>query len=190
MLADDYAIEVKIDEYGGLYLCSSSATSGGGTGSSGSTGIRISDSSGATWSNLTPDLPWPFAWPIETVPLGGGAVRLFVGSPGSGVWTTILTHPVAVEAARGNTELRLAGFRPNPARGHVSVAFALATSESAVLEVFDLAGRSVARRDVGSMGPGSHVLALGPAFRPAPGVYNIRLTQGSRSLRARSVVLR
>jgi len=189
--ADDYAIEVEVDDNGWLYMGSSSATNAGGTGMSGSSGIQISRDSGANWSSLTSGLPWPFAWPIETMPVGGGSVRLFVGSPGSGFWTSVVSvvNPLAVGDV-GGTGLGLVGFRPNPARGRVAVAFSLPTPEPAVLEVFDVAGRRVFRRDVGWLGSGSHVLPLGSDFRPAPGLYTIRLAQAGRSVHTRSVVVR
>jgi hypothetical protein len=188
--ADDFAIEVEADDNGWLYLGSSSATNAGGLGTSGSQGIQISRDSGATWSNLTAGLPWPFVWPIETMQ-AGESVRLFVGSPGSGFWTSLVpvVNPLAVgDGVSGG--LGLLGFSPNPARGRVAVAFSLPTLEPALLEVFDVAGRRVFRRDVGGLGAGSHVLPLGPDFRPAPGLYNIRLAQAGRSVYTRSVVVR
>ena len=191
ILPDDFAAEIELDSYGSLYAGSSSATNAGGSVTSGSNGARISRDGGATWSSLNSGLPWPFAWPIETMPRDDGSVQLFVGSPGSGIWTTVTEGgvPLAVGDPDG-VVLRLSGFRPNPARERISVAFSLPTREPAVLEIFDLAGRRVLRRDVGWLGAGSHVLPLGSAFRPAPGVYAIRLAQGARIAKTLSVVVR
>ena len=187
---DDFAMTVHADYNGWLYLGSSSATNAGGNAMSGSTGIQISRDSGATWSSLNTGLPWPFAWPIATMPEGTGNVRVFIGSSGSGLWTAVayVVNPLPVGDELG-PGLGLVGFRPNPARGRVSVAFTLSSPEPALLEVFDLAGRRVFRRDVGSMGVGSHLVPLGTEFRPAPGMYNIRLSQGGRSVHVRSVVV-
>jgi hypothetical protein len=189
--ADDFARDIEQDSYGTLYLSSSSATNAGGTASSGSNGLQLSRDSGATWSSLNDGLPWPFAWSLETVTEPGGMVRLFAGSPGSGFWTMVATGgvPVAVEDAPASG-FRLAGFRPNPARERIAVAFSLTNSEPAALEVFDLAGRRLFHREVGEMGPGNHVLPLGASFRPAPGVYAVRLAQGARTRSVLSVVIR
>ena len=44
--------------------------------------------------------------------------------------------------------------------------------------------------EVGSLGPGSHVIRLGQETRWAPGVYWLRLTQERQSLTARGLILR
>lgn len=193
MRQDDFAMEIARDDYGSLYLGSSSATSTGGVGTSGATGVQISRNSGVTWTSLNSGLPWPFAWPIETMNEGGGAVRLFVGSPGSGVWTTITAGgvPLAVGDGDGGVSgLRLTGFLPNPARERIAVSFSLPASGPASIEIYDLAGRRLIRREVGWMGPGSHVFMLGSGFKPAPGVYGVRLVQGSYSVQTRAVVVK
>lgn len=86
--------------------------------------------------------------------------------------------------------LRLEGFRPNPADGRPSVAFTLPEHEPAVLELFDIAGRRVAMRAVGHLGPGEHAVPLGGDARLRAGVYVIRLVQRGRILVARGVVIR
>ena len=191
IVADDYARTIHRDAFGALYFGSSSATSAGGDGTAGASGIQVSTDAGATWSSLTSGLAWPFVWPIATVPSGGSRVMLFVGLPGSGFFRSLVAAglPVAVEPTRSGG-LRVAGFRPNPAGERVTVAFTLATSAPAVLEVLDVAGRRLVRREVGGMGPGDHLLLLGPAFRPTPGVYIVRLVQGARIAHATSVVVR
>ena len=85
--------------------------------------------------------------------------------------------------------LGLEGAVPNPARGALRVAFTLASGERAVLEVVDVAGRWVARREVGSLGPGRHVVELGSPGLKA-GLYFLRLEQGGQVLRSRVVVMR
>jgi hypothetical protein len=59
----------------------------------------------------------------------------------------------------------------------------LPSTGPATIEIFDIAGRSVLRRDVGWMGPGDHQLRLGSGFHPAPGVYTVRLEQGAHHRR-------
>ena len=72
----------------------------------------------------------------------------------------------------------------------MTVAFSLPATGPATIEIFDVAGRSVLRRDVGWMGAGDHVVLLGSGFHPAPGVYMVRLEQGAHTAFARSVVVR
>jgi hypothetical protein len=83
----------------------------------------------------------------------------------------------------------LDGFAPNPAIGTPSVSLTLPQAEEARLEVFDLRGRLVTRRDLSSLGPGRHVVPLDMGTSLASGVYLIRLTQGPLVAQARGVVL-
>ena len=80
--------------------------------------------------------------------------------------------------------------RSNPARGDLTVAFSLGDATPARLELFDLAGRRIVARDVGPLGAGSHVMTLGNGRALAVGQYVVRLSQGTRSLTARGVILR
>lgn len=84
--------------------------------------------------------------------------------------------------------LSLSGFRPNPASGALAVAFTLASSVPAQLEVLDVAGRRLYQRVIERPVAGLRVLPLA-GVRLAPGVYVVRLTQGSEQLVARGVVL-
>jgi hypothetical protein len=87
----------------------------------------------------------------------------------------------------GTAGLALAGFRPNPTSGPgVAIALTLASNAPATLDLVDVAGRKVARRDVGALGPGSHVVELGTNLRA--GVYWIRLVQGAEVRIVRGVV--
>jgi len=81
----------------------------------------------------------------------------------------------------------LLGARPNPAVRDLGLVFSLLDDSPARLDVFDLAGRRVVGRDVGAMGPGRHELAMG---RLAPGVYVVRLTQGTMMATRRAAVIR
>jgi len=86
--------------------------------------------------------------------------------------------------------LALAGARPNPASGRaLKVEFTLATADPARLELFDVAGRRVAAREVGSLGPGPHTLDLAAGKRIAAGIYVIRFSQGRAARTARVAVL-
>jgi hypothetical protein len=103
-----------------------------------------------------------------------------------------LVSPTQTTGATGEAPLALAldGTRPNPARGdRMLIHFALPNAEPATLELFDLAGRRVAGRAVGSLGGGRHAVDLAPERRLPAGMYLIRLAQGASQLTARSVIL-
>jgi hypothetical protein len=87
-------------------------------------------------------------------------------------------------------ELVLKGITPNPANSErgVNVAFSLPSAKQATLSLYDVSGRRVAFREVGSMGPGRHTVNI--AQRLPAGVYVVRLSQGGRNLSARASVVR
>jgi hypothetical protein len=141
----------------------------------------------AEWRNLGAAVSaggdrWTFT--DATAPAGRHAYRLrYAGERGLAytpeTWVT-------VPAAHG---LALAGFSPNPSTARPVIAFTLANGAPATLAVYDAAGRAVFRREVGTLGPGSHTVDLGGAAT-APGLYWIRLTQADRTFTAQGLVLR
>ena len=84
----------------------------------------------------------------------------------------------------------LAGVRPNPAAGAMTVAFALPRDGKVMLELFDMRGRRLGPRQVVALAAGSHVLPVPLAGRIAPGIYTVRLTFETRTLAARAIVVR
>jgi DNA-binding beta-propeller fold protein YncE len=90
----------------------------------------------------------------------------------------------------GALAFALAGPRPNPARGgRLGVEFVLSAPLPARIEVLDVAGRVVERREVGSLGLGRHSLDLAAGRALPAGLYLVRLTQGSRVRSVRAVVM-
>ena len=87
----------------------------------------------------------------------------------------------------GGPRFQLAGQCPNPTLHGLNVAFSLPDASPAELELFDVAGRRLASREVGGLGAGSHIVSLWSA--PIPGVYLLRLTQRGRSLTGRAVII-
>jgi hypothetical protein len=84
----------------------------------------------------------------------------------------------------------LDGVWPTPSRGSFSVAFSLPNRDRAWLSLYDVAGRRVLSREVGSLGEGSHSLTLGQGENLRTGFYLLRLTQAERSATVRVSVLR
>jgi hypothetical protein len=85
----------------------------------------------------------------------------------------------------------LEGARPNPARGRgLSVAFALPTGAAARLELLDLSGRRMLAREVGPLGAGRHTVDLAQGRSVAPGLYWVRLIQGTNRLTKRVTVVK
>jgi hypothetical protein len=88
-------------------------------------------------------------------------------------------------------EFALHAVRPNPAVGsRLSVGFVLQSAAPAWLELLDVSGRQVAKREVGTFGPGRHQVDLTAGRQVAPGLYLVRLVQGGNVRVTRAVVLR
>ncbi|MEQ1831407.1 MAG: hypothetical protein ABL977_00015 [Candidatus Eisenbacteria bacterium] len=138
-------------------------------GSSTARGVLDADKTVMVWTNL-----WASGAPgttqLEIATKTGGAT---LDAPG-----------------RWPTTLALAPVRPNPAaRGPLTVSFVLANETPAWLELFDVNGRCVERRDVGALGAGPHELALGMTRKLPGGIYLMRMRQGELSRVQRVVVL-
>ncbi|MEO5617755.1 MAG: hypothetical protein ABIS67_08285, partial [Candidatus Eisenbacteria bacterium] len=86
--------------------------------------------------------------------------------------------------------LALEGFRPNPAVGAPVVSLTLANSAPGRIELFDLAGRRVAERDLGGVPAGRHAMKLDVSADLHPWAYVLRLIHGDRVLSSRGVILR
>jgi hypothetical protein len=86
------------------------------------------------------------------------------------------------------------GVYPNPARGNVTITFALGEAASPAIEIYDIAGRIVWRSALGARIPGRHQAIwdgrdLGG--RPTgPGIYFLRLKLGGQSVSSKVVQLR
>lgn len=102
------------------------------------------------------------------------------------IYQRIADGVVAVEPAVVPGTLSLS-VTPNPASGLLTVAFTLPEAGKAALEVLDILGRRVARHEVGTPGPGRHRWTL--ADRLSPGIYIVRLSQGSLARVRRATVL-
>ncbi len=86
--------------------------------------------------------------------------------------------------------LALEGAWPNPVSDRMVVGVSLPDERPATLELFESSGRRIARRDVGSLGAGRHLLAIDEARDLAPGLYFLRLSRGERALMSKVCVVR
>jgi len=96
---------------------------------------------------------------------------------------------VGVEPAASRVDFGVRSIDPNPVSRTARVSLTLATSEPARLEVIDLAGRRLGAREIGSLGPGEHVVSFPELAASPAGIYWVRLTQGARTARTKAAVM-
>jgi hypothetical protein len=97
------------------------------------------------------------------------------------------TSPTTWIEVPQRASLALEAPSPNPSSGVVALVVTLPDAAPATLDVFDLAGRRVAARDLSGLGAGRHVVPLREAEALAPGLYVIQLEQAGVTRRARMV---
>ena len=122
---------------------------------------------------------------VESADATGYIVDGVLGTSG----TFIVANATGVDAG-GKVEFSLRVVRPNPTTQDLRVSFGLPESRPATIEVFNVSGRLVASREVGSLGVGFHTVTLGGRGTLASGVYIVRLTQGGKKLTTRAVLVR
>lgn len=86
--------------------------------------------------------------------------------------------------------MRIQGVWPNPTRAAVDLVFSLPKTASVRVELIDLAGRRVADRALGLLGPGGHACRLAERGTLAPGLYFARVTTAGHSEATKVVVAR
>jgi hypothetical protein len=105
----------------------------------------------------------------------------------------LATGPITTEASitvPPTSRLAIVGAFPQPSAGPLNVRFSLADGAPASLELFDMAGRSVERREVGGLGTGTHTLVLGTRRTLASGIYLVRLSRDGQQAQRRVAVVR
>lgn len=98
------------------------------------------------------------------------------------------THAPTAVVPDADATLSFAGLSPNPASGALRVSCVLRDARPVVVELLDLAGRPVLRRDFNA-GAGRQVLDLAKAGEVAPGVYFVSLSDGRERRVRRCTVL-
>ena len=88
-------------------------------------------------------------------------------------------------------QLAMRGVSPNPSiDGRLRVEFTLHDGSPARLELIDVVGRVLSSKQVGALGPGTHLLDVSGGAALQPGIYFLRLTQGQHEVRARAAVFK
>jgi len=148
---------------------------------------RGADTDWRAMATLTPDGTGRVAYEDRDIAPGARyGYRLGIVEGGRDVFRGEVWVEIPVRAA-----FAIERVWPNPAiASQLRVRFTLDRAERATLELLDLAGRVVARREVGPASEGALEVALQPEHAMPPGLCFVRLAQGSRVLGARVVVLR
>jgi PKD domain-containing protein len=111
------------------------------------------------------------------------------GGPAGGGPAQAETDPPMPEIQ--SSPLALLGVTPNPTRvGNLSIRLSLASNQAATLEVLDIAGRSVMKRNLNKFEAGVHEMNVTFDRRPEPGIYMVRLSQGMESVSSKVSVLK
>jgi subtilisin family serine protease len=127
-----------------------------------------------------------------------GTITIASNDPGGSVDVPVtLTVQSSTGAAMTGLpeEMALGAPRPNPFRGTTSISFDIPEGDgSAVLRVYDIAGRAVRTLTEGSVSPGSHTAVWdgtdSGGRRVAGGIYFYRLTAGDFDETRKVVLLR
>lgn len=102
--------------------------------------------------------------------------------------------PVATSIGNGSASSVELRVTPNPLHGAAEITWTSRAPTPAVLEVFDVAGRRIARRQFSNPAGSTERASWTDLFNanpPAPGVYVVQLRQGGATMeRARVVVIR
>jgi hypothetical protein len=104
----------------------------------------------------------------------------------------VKSSPTQLEPHAVTDDLRILALHditPNPTRAEFSVSFSLPSASPASVAVYDIVGRQVGAREVGSMGAGRHTVEFGRREHLAAGVYLVRLTQDGQSFGAHAIVI-
>src|SRR5439155_24650236 len=145
---------------------------------------------GSTWSLIARGQPntGTYDWTVPNVGTDQAKVAVVLvesadktGDLVDGVLGVSDRFVIAAALGVGETRFGLAlqGPVPNPSR-NLSVSFTLPGAGPATLAVYDLSGREVSWREVGSLGAGRHVVSVSASGTHAPGIYLVHLIQGER----------
>lgn len=156
-----------------------------------STGLystALLDGDNTVWEQESPDLIGNV--PINMLASRGSDGLVAVGTHGSGVFTAHMpAAPIGISEA---SALSTSHAWPNPATDLVNITYYLPDAGEVDAMVFDLNGRAVFRKRLGTRPVGNSLFTWdvrdGAGARAAPGMYFVRLSSGDVSRLERVVV--
>lgn len=108
-----------------------------------------------------------------------------------GAFASLTAFGLLDAGAGERAALELSPLIPNPSHGTaLTVHFSLPDANAASLELLDVQGRRIEKREVGTLGAGRHAQVLSERGGLAPGVYVVRLSHGGESLTRIGAVVR
>lgn len=159
-----------------------------------SAAIYYSDNDGGSWTLVAGGQPntGSYAWSVPNATAGAARIAVVLDD-GTADGIAGITGAFSIESIvgvgdGGAVAFALPGASPNPSKGALTVGFSLPNSSKATLSLYDVAGRRVVSREVGSLGAGRHTVTLAERLRA--GMYVIQLSQDGRSLTSRAAVVR
>ena len=159
-----------------------------------SVAVYYSLDNGDSWKTVAEGLAntGSYTWSVPNVTASTARVAVLLddGTPDnvtgiSGMFTINGTVGVGDP---GEVGFALKGTFPNPSGERMTVSLSLPDNKRAVLSLYDVGGRRLAWRDVGSLGAGHHTVTL--AQRLPAGVYMLRLDREGASIKTRATVVR
>ncbi len=137
------------------------------------------------WVASDEDGRWTF---VDRSPrtAGASAYRVFFDRG----WASAASGEIRLGAELPSSGLRIASIRPNPARVPERIEFALPRASAVTFELLDVTGRRVWSRETARLDAGLHVVPLGLAVNPRPGLYWLRVKAGGESANARVAIVR
>lgn len=142
--------------------------------------VVFATTTGDEWVRFVdPGSATEYHWRVRRAPAG----------PWSEVRRFSMDVTVAAEVPAAPAAFRLDPPAPNPARGRVTVRFALPAPGPAVLALYDVLGRRVGTPTAGRFPQGTHAVTLETTRLPA-GAYVLRLEAGGYVRSQRLIVMR
>lgn len=108
----------------------------------------------------------------------------------------VSVSPGGVEHIYGETSVRVPTIMlamrltsPNPSSGEITAEVELPSSAKASIELIDVRGRIVERKQLGGGGPAVLQIPIAKGKRLASGIYFLRLTQAGKAITRRAVIV-
>jgi hypothetical protein len=120
----------------------------------------------------------------------GSTVALATGSPPPAPAATAAARTPLSPGAPTDLPLRLAFRVVNPSRGGLEIRLELPNTASVRLELFDVAGRRVASRDLAGLAAGRTRYRWGESARLPAGIYLLRVSQAREVVKSKVILLR